>query len=488
MTRTLPAAVGRLRSLARSARIGELTGGIRALLLLLSAFVFSARLGAAERPHIVVFISDDLGRLETSVYGSKDAKTPNLDRVASAGMTFESAYVASPSCCPNRYSLLTGLMPSRHGAHPNHSRVKPGTKFLPPFLKSLGYTIASFGKIAHRRSSFPGCDFNSPRPRDLSVNVRDWFRSKPEGPICLLVGDRRPHVLWTSESIYDPNAVRLPPDFIDTPETREHWARYLTEISGMDGEIGRILALASENLGKNFIFLFTSDHGGQWPRAKWNLYDSGTRIPLIVSWPGRIAAGVRTNAFVSWVDLVPTLLDLAGGEVPKEIDGRSFAAVLLGTATSHRERIFTTHTGDGVMNVFPMRSVRVANWKYILNLRPDAWHTTHSDRLRRDGSGAFWNSWDEAAKTDARAASIIRRYRTRAREELFDLSRDPFELTNLAADPKHRDRLASLRMALSSWTTAQGDSLEPHRDPYLRSKPIPDLRRERERSKREAGR
>ncbi len=103
--------------------------------LCLNAFV---PLLAADLPNIVVFISDDLGRLETSVHGSAEVKTPTMDALAAAGMTFDNAYVASPSCCPNRFSLLTGLMPARHGAHPNHSQPKPGIKFLMPILQTTG--------------------------------------------------------------------------------------------------------------------------------------------------------------------------------------------------------------------------------------------------------------------------------------------------------------------------------------------------------------
>ena len=102
----------------------------------------STFLGAGEKPNLVVFISDDLGRLDTSIHGSIDARTPTMERLAAEGMTFDDAYVASPSCCPSRFSLLTGLMPARHGAHPNHSQVKPGTKFLPPILKKMGYHLS----------------------------------------------------------------------------------------------------------------------------------------------------------------------------------------------------------------------------------------------------------------------------------------------------------------------------------------------------------
>lgn len=451
--------------------IKRILGAMTGLLALVLAASTQGKL-----PNIVVFISDDLGRLDTSIYGSKDARTPVMEKLAAVGMTFNNAYVASPSCCPNRFSLLTGLMPARHGAHPNHSQVKPGTKFLLPVLQKLGYHVASFGKVAHGRNRNPGTDFNSPPPREMSKNVLKHFRGKKiDQPICLLVGDRRPHVSWSKESAYDPEKVTLPPYFIDTPETREHWARYLTDITGMDEEMGRIWDFAKQRFGDDFIFLFTSDHGGQWHMGKWTLYDSGTRIPLLAAWPGKIKAGVRTDAMVSWVDIIPTLIDLAGGDVPKGLDGRSFKNVLFGKTDSHRNKIFTTHTGDGAMNIFPIRSVRIGQYKYIHNLRPDAWFTNHSDRHRKDGAGAFWDSWDAAARNDKTAAEVVRRYYTRPEFEFFDLETDPLELNNLADNPEFASRIASMRSELEAWTKSQGDELEIHREPYLRSKPIPQF-------------
>ena len=443
-----------------------------------SLFLSAIFLAAGEKPNIVVFISDDLGRLDTSIHGSKDVRTPTMDLLAAGGMTFDDAYVASPSCCPSRFSLLTGLMPARHGAHPNHSQVKPGTKFLMPILKKMGFHIVSFGKIAHGNRDFEGMDFNNPKRTGMSVEVERYFgKTKIEGPVCLLVGDRRPHVEWTKEMNYDPKKVTLPPFFIDTKETREHWVRYLTDVEGMDEEMGRVLKFAEKKFGKDFIFLFTSDHGGQWPFGKWNLYDYGTRVPLQVYWPGKIKEGVRTNAMVSWVDILPTLIDLAGGKVPKGIDGQSFAPVLLGKTEVHRDKIFTTNTGDKEMNVFPIRSVRMGRYKYIHNLRPDAYHTNHSDRLRSDGRGAYWHSWYDAAKTDPKAAEIVKRYHTRPEFELFDLQKDPSELHNLAKRKKFQIKLRELSAELKKWTTEQGDDLLPHQEPYLTKHPIPEIKR-----------
>ena len=421
---------------------------------------------------------DDLGRLDTSIYGSPDARTPTLASLAAQGMTFQNAYVASPSCCPNRASLLTGLMPARHGAHPNHSQMKPGTKELTGILKGMGYQIASFGKVQHGHRGFEGCDFLYNDPENMSKDLKALIASGEleDGPVCLFVGDRRPHVPWIEEMIYEPKEITLPPTFVDTKETREHWARYLSDITHMDAEMGRVLDIVKAQFGEDFICFFTSDHGGQWPFGKWNLYDSGTRIPLVVSWPGKIQAGTRTDAMVSWVDLIPSVIDLAGGEVPPGIDGRSFADVLTGKSDHHREKIFTTHTGDTEYNIYPIRSVRVDNLKYIHNLLPDAVHTNHSDILRNDGRGAYWDSWDAKANQNDRDALVVESYYTRPEFQLFDIEKDPLEQNNLVNDPSYANELEFLRAELTAWTEDQGDDLKPHREPYLKTDDLPAIR------------
>ena len=110
--------------------------------------------------------------------------------------------------------------------------------------------------------------------------------------------------------------------------------------------------------GPNILFLYTSDHGAQWPFSKWNLYDAGIRTPFIAAWPGVIQPGARSDAMVQWIDLLPTLIEFAGGKPPEGIDGRSFADVLRGKRTTHRDVIYTTHSGDGTMNVYPIRALR----------------------------------------------------------------------------------------------------------------------------------
>jgi len=435
-------------------------------------------------PNIVCFFSDDLGRLDTSIHGSKVVRTPTIKKLAGMGLVFDNAYVASPSCCPNRASLLTGLMPVRHGAEPNHTPIKEGTPFLTKPLKDAGYTIASFGKVAHGGKPIAHTDHHTKPPMDMHKDVQKYLKDKnPVEPLCLLVGDRRPHVTWTKTATYDPTEVTLPEHFIDTLETREHRARYYTDITNMDAEMGRILNIAQRRFGDNFIFLFTSDHGGQWPWGKWNLYDSGARVPLVIAWPGKIKPGTRTNAMVSWVDLFPTLIDIAGLNVPTEIDGRSFKPVLLGKTDAHRDVIHTTHTGDGIMNIYPMRSVRIGKWKYIRNLTPHAYHTNHSNFLGRDGAGAFWASWHAAAEKDPAAAKKLKRYFQRDTEELFDLEKDPEEQHNLANNPEYKDKLTELSANVTAWMTANKDEGLIHNTPYPLDQPLPKIQKNKKRKK-----
>ncbi len=448
---------------------------MRLLPVILLCLLASVAVTGAAPPHLVIYLSDDLGRLDTTVYGATAVRTPNLERLAAAGMAFDNAFVASPACAPSRAALLTGLMPARNGAEANHTYPKPGAAYLTTALKQTGYEIAAFGKVAHGKDK-PEYEFDyysQPRVK-LPRHVAAYFEQrKSDGPLCLMVGDRRPHVPWTADNVYDPHEVSLPPYFIDTPETREHRARYYSDFTGLDADMGNILNMVRKQLGDNVIVLFTSDHGGQWPFGKWNLYDAGIHVPLIVAWPGRIKAGTRTRAMVSWVDILPTLLDLAGSEIPPGIDGESFAKVLTGAKQEHRAEIFTTHSGDGVMNVYPIRSVRTAKYKYILNLLPHHYHSNHSDILRKDGAGAYWNSWYEAAKTDAKAAAIIERYYVRPAEELYDLRQDPLEQNNLANEPGRQKLLMEMKGKLERWMEAQGDRRTVFNEPYPVTGPKP---------------
>jgi uncharacterized sulfatase len=272
------------------------------------------------------------------------------------------------------------------------------------------------------------------------------------------VGTNWPHVPWPKPNADGAGAqFGPPPTHVDTPQTRRWRARYAAAVERFDRDLGLVYETAYERLGKNILYIHFSDHGAQWPFGKWNLYDAGTRVPLIAVWPGVVRPGSQSDAMIHLVDVLPTLLAAAGGAPADGIDGRSFFDVLTGRKSEHRDRIFTTHSGDGRMNAYPIRSVRTREWKYIRNLRPDAEHTTHIDGDKEADGNAYWLSWVKMAKTDEAAARIVDRYHRRPAEELYNVRSDPHEQYNLAADPAHAELVESLRSELDAWMRQQGD-------------------------------
>jgi N-sulfoglucosamine sulfohydrolase len=280
-------------------------------------------------------------------------------------------------------------------------------------------------------------------------------------PLCLFVGTHQPHVPWPRNDGYDPALVKLPPTFVDTPETREFRCRYYTDVTLADTELGAVMDLAAKHLvPTNTLVLYTSDHGGQWPFGKWNLYDAGVAAPMIAAWPGVIKPGRRTDAMVQWIDLLPTLIETGGGQLPEGLDGQSFLPVLTGKKSAHRDVIFTTHSGDGRMNVYPIRAIRTDDWKLILNLHPEFAHTTHIDKALAKDGGAYWMSWFEVAKTNPAAATKVKATTNVPPSNFTTFAPIPSRRT--ISPPTQRSPLASEICAhsLRTWMKGQGDQAD----------------------------
>lgn len=430
---------------------------------------------AADLPNIVVYLADDLSAEDLSIYGGRGIETPGAERLARDGLTFERAFVASPSCAPSRAALLTGLMPARNGAEENHTYPRKELLKLPRVLNRLGYQTAAFGKVAHNKSAknygFEVIEGEKDFPA-LEKNVAAFLSTRTDDrPLALFVGTSNPHVPWPADGTISPDQINLPAKLIDTPQTRVQRSRYMHEVRELDQYIDRLRELATKALGSEHVFIFSSDHGAQFPFGKWTLYDEGIRVPLIIKWPGRTSPGSRTDAMVSWIDLLPTIIDVAGGNLPDDFDGRSFAAVLNGSAKTHRDAIFTTHSGDRKMNVYPSRSVRTERYKFIHNLHPEFAFTTHIDLLVRTTSGDYFLEWQELAKTDAAAARTLAAYHGRPEFELYDLDSDPEERTNLADSAEHSKVVKELKEDLHAWMNRQNDSGTVFHPPLLLDEP-----------------
>ncbi|HSI63005.1 MAG TPA: sulfatase [Candidatus Saccharimonadia bacterium] len=443
---------------------------MRLFLLVLLCLFSGIPAAVAAKPNIVVFLADDLSWSDCSIYNSKSGiRTPNMERIAKEGMTFKLAFVASPSCAPSRAALLTGLYPVRNGSMYNHQRPDPQHKKWPVWFREAGYETAAIGKVAHyaevKEYGFDHASHFKYHEDDCITAAIAWLENRQkekvnqDKPLCLMVGTNWPHVPWPEKTSYQPGEVPVPASQVDTPETRQFRAKYAEAVSHADRDLGLVYDAARKLLGDNTLFIFTADHGAQFPFGKWNCYDAGIRSPLLAVWPGKVAPGSHSDAMVSWVDILPTCLDAAGATLPPAgtLSGQSLVPILSGNPVTLREHIFTTHSGDGKMNEYPIRSVRTRFWKYIRNLDPNAEFHSHVDKAQGGDGRGYWASWEEAAKQDPKAAVIVARYHTRPLEELYDLVEDPDELNNLAKDPSAKDALHELRAELDQWMEEQGD-------------------------------
>ena len=435
---------------------------------------------AQKRPNIVVYLSDDHGWEYLGCYGNADIQTPHLDSLAGAGVRLTCAFTPTPTCAPSRATLYTGLYPARHGAMGNHTECKPSLRTLPETLRHLGYRVAIAGKTHVKPESLFDFEYiggflpkrpehrRRYRAEGLDTAPVESFLSRhrqepPNQPICLILGDSNPHVTWEPNKVYDPETLQLPPYIADTPVARRALANYYQDITTLDARVGEVTdMLETHGYTDDTVFIYTTDHGSEWPHCKWTLYDTGIRLPFLAKWPGEIPANTVSAAMVSHVDVFPTLIDLAGGDPLEALDGRSFRKVLLGEEPAFRDKIYGTHTRDGNMNVFPQRCVRDARYKYILNLMPENTWTTHFTEVEGipDSHAEVWKSWVKKAETDPQTAAQVYLTQYHPVEELYDVTTDPYEFNNLSFNAALRPTLEKMRADLRAWMRAQEDEGE----------------------------
>ncbi len=448
--------------------------------LVSAAFVvaFSFHLGnviGADKPNVLIIMADDCTHNDLPIYGGKNAKTPNIDSLAKEGLIFNRAYLSSAMCQPCRAELFTGQYPMRNGCAWNHSACRPGTLSLPHHLRPLGFRVGLAGKVhVLPKDSFPfdylqGFDLSCTRNPTQAHNIDsvcEFIARSTDEPFCLVVALVEPHVPWVmgDASQYPAKQVKLPPNIADTPRTREDYSSYLAEITYMDGQVGEILATLRESGKENdTLVIFTSEQGSQFPGCKWTSWDTGLHTALIARWPGRIPTGKRTDALVQYADLLPTLLELSGeqnSQAKLNLDGLSFASVLRGEGESHRAFTYGAHNNIPEGPAYPIRTVSDGQWRYIRNLTPgELYIEKHLMGIQGAGvlNNPYWPTWIADAWNNPDTYRLVKRYMSRPAEELYNTAIDPYEMTNLASDPKYSEVKTKLIAELDRWLAAQGD-------------------------------
>lgn len=424
--------------------------------------------GTSARPNFLVVIADDATYHELPSYGGRNVPMPHLDRLATEGLVFRRAYVSMAMCTPCRTELYTGLYPLHSGVCWNHAAARRGTRSLPHELGDLGYRVGLAGKVhVQPRAVFPfemveGFERNcvAQRADHDCQGIRQFMTRDPQQPFCLVVALVVPHAPWTvgHPEHFDLAKLVLPPYLVDTPETRKSLAAYLAEFEVLDQQLGDILStLADTGQAERTLVLFTSEQGGQWPGCKWTNWDAGVHTALVARWPARIAAGAQTDALVQYADVLPTLIEAAGGHPSAaKRDGTSFLPVLLGRAQEHRRFVYTMHNNLPEGPPYPIRSVTDGRYHYVRNLIPAALY------IERHVMGStehnpYWLSWLWRAADDPHALAMVERYLHRPAEQFYDLVQDPYEMQNRADDQPAARVQTQLAEELDRWMRAQGD-------------------------------
>lgn len=423
-----------------------------------------------KQPNIVLIMADDLTMTDIEPYGSSQVHTPNLKRLAAEGVCLDNMFNMVPVCSPTRQSLLTGLGPVRNGAYPNHTMIYDGIKTLPTYLQALGYKTAIIGKRHYApEASYPfeflgGKDGDRGQGKDVELSkAEDYIKRSKGKPFFLMFASNQTHEPWNrgNQQAYNPDQIKLNPNMVDTKITRKQMAKYFAEITYLDSLVGVCLDMVERSGEKdNTIIMFTTEQGNSFPFSKWTLYDQGLRSGFIVRWPNIIKAGSRNPAMLQYDDITPTLIDLAGGD-PEKIntgskdgngntgfDGMSFKKVLLGETNHMRDYVYGEHTTRGIIqgsDAYAMRSARSKNFLYIQNLNYE------SEFKNVLTNSALFKSWLEADPKRARA------YQKRPKEELYDVVKDPFNLHNLADNPKFNPVKKELSAKLSAFMKQQND-------------------------------
>ncbi|MBN2064256.1 MAG: sulfatase [Sedimentisphaerales bacterium] len=440
-------------------------------IIILASLFISTTLWAAEdnqpRPNILVVLGDDATFSDLSLYGGTNVRTPRLEKFASEGKVFNRAYLCMSMCQPCRTELYTGLYPMRTGTCWNHCKTLPGTKSVCHHLGELGYRVGLAGKNhVVPKEVFPFDNVKGFEDNCVAATadyncegIANYMSADKEQPFFLVVGLTTPHVVWTvgDASHFKPKELKLPANFVDTPETRRDYAAYLAEIEYMDKQLGDILdTLEKSGQADNTIVIFSSEQGAQFPGCKWTNYETGVRTGMAIRWPGHIAAQSRTEAIVQYADVLPTVVELAGGEVsPGIFDGSSFADVLLDKKQEHRQYAYAMHNNMNEGSPYPIRSVRDKQYRYIRNLMPERMHI--QKYVMGVNHTHYWRTWLFAAGQREDAYKLVNRYMSRPAEELYNTEIDPYELNNLACDPQYSQIKEKLSEELDKWMAEQKD-------------------------------
>jgi uncharacterized sulfatase len=446
-------------------------------------------------PNFLFVITDDQSWEHVGAYGDPAIRTPAMDQLARMGIKFEHAYAACPSCSPSRAGILTGQDIYRlEEAGVLTGFIREKYVLFPKILEENGYRVGSTGKRYWPRTQNREGAVDEPMGQvyqvlreegipegisrvDYSGSFRRFLDDRmDDAPFFFWVGTGEPHRPYALDrglrSGVDTSLIRVPAFLPDVPVTRLDLADYFSEIEWVDEALGEMMEeLDQRGLLENTLIIFTSDNGMPFPRAKATLYDHGVRMPLIMAWKGTMSGNRSITTPVSLIDVGPTLLDLAGIEIPGQMTGRSRKDLLLSNGAGEKEgsdfvvTAFEKHClCRADLMGFPRRAIHTAHWTYIVNYEPD-----------RDPMGTldlYIPDWDNLGEVDpSRTKEYFKEHRDDPsfqklwelgfgkvpREELYDKNKDQDMVRNLAGMEAYDSIRVELKEKLETYLQNTGD-------------------------------
>ena len=425
----------------------------RIIVLFIGLSLLSACSGLQKKdlppPNILWITAEDIGPW-LGCYGDRNATTPNLDRLASEGVIYLNAFANAPVCAPARSTIITGMYPPGLGTQHMRStnEVPDFVRLYPGYLRDAGYY----------------CTNNRKKDYNLVEKREEWNESSGEAhyknrapgqPFFAIFNFTVCHescIHRTMEKlVHDPAAMDIPPYHPDLPEIRHDWAQHYDKITQMDTLAGNVLAdLEASGLADSTIVIFYGDHGGIIGRSKRFMYQTGLRVPMIVRVPDmykHLAAGEKGSSskrLVSFIDLAPTLLNLAGIPIPEHMQGKAF----LGPEQADAPSYAFTFRGRMDERYDFCRGTFSEDFHYVINYMPHRKYAQHVEYLWRAPS---MRAWEAAYLAGECNPAQSRFFEAKPFEELYDRNTDPWEVNNLADDPAYADVLAELREATLDW-------------------------------------
>ncbi|NWK94297.1 sulfatase [Sphingobium lactosutens] len=423
----------------------------------LAAKVAAAGGGSAKRPNILWLVSEDNNPF-IGAYGDKLAHTPTIDRLAKGGTLFRNAYSNAPVCAPSRFAILTGVYPESC-APANHMRAvahfPKEFRTYPELLRSAGYFCTNNAKTDYN------CDVQPAAIWDRQGKDAHWRHAPTGQPFMAVFNHEMTHesrVFGPVVGKVTPADVRVPPYLPDTPGIRQDYATYYNLMEKMDAQIAaRLAELEADGLADDTIIFYYSDNGGVLPRSKRYCYDEGHRCALVVHVPPKwrhlapTAPGDIIDAPVSFIDLAPTVLAIAGVRQPAQMTGRP----LLGQRKSVPVRY-----AFGMRNRMDerydfTRTVTDGRWRYIRHYMP---HRPWGQHQAFEWLAKGYQEWEAAYLAGALNETQARFFRPKPYEELFDLTADPDQVTNRIDESGASAKATELRRALDDHLLAINDN------------------------------